>query len=87
MFDKSPNDLARTLTEMDRIARDRCNANQVESKVKLKEFIAADRRFDGFDKEALASRVMLSRSNGAILDLTDPRLKGQEPRPLERSNW
>jgi hypothetical protein len=87
MFDKHPNDLARTLTEMDRIARDRCNANQIESKQKLKEFIAADRRFDGFDKEALASRVMLSRSNGATLDLGDPRLKGLPPRPLDPDRW
>lgn len=87
MFDKNPNDLARTLTEMDRIARDRCNANQVESKEKLKEFIRADRRFDQYDKDALAARVMLCRSNGAVLDLDDPRLRGQERRPLDRSNW
>ena len=87
MFDKNPNDLARTLTEMDRIARDRCNANQIESKQKLQQFIAADRRFDGFDKEALASRVMLCRSSRATLDLDDPRLKGLPPRPLDRSNW
>jgi hypothetical protein len=87
MFDKNANDLARTLTEMDRIARDRCNANQVESKQKLKEFIAADRRFDGFDKEALASRVMLCRSNGASLDFSDPRLRGQAPRPLDPDRW
>ena len=84
MFTNHPNDLAKTLGEMERTARDRCNFNQVEAREKLKEFIQRDRRFDQYDKDALVSRVMLCRSNGASLDLDDPQLKGQEPRPLDR---
>ena len=57
------------------------------SEEKLKEYLQHDRRFDQFNADALAKRVMECRSNGAFLDLDDPVLNGVESRPLDRSNW
>jgi hypothetical protein len=84
MFTTHPNDLTKTLAEMERVSRDRCNYNQVEAKAKFKEFLALDRRFDQFDKNALVERVTHCRTSGAHLDLIDPQLKGLPPRPLDR---
>jgi hypothetical protein len=87
MFDSSERDLARTLTEMERTARERSNFDQSEAKEKFREFLQGDRRFDPYDKDRLIDRVMECRSNGAVLDLSDTRLMGLEPRPLDRSRW
>jgi hypothetical protein len=87
MWDKNDRDLCATLSYMEKMARERSNFNQTEAKQKLKEYMNQDRRLDGYDKEALVARVMLSKSNGAVLDLSDPRLKGRPARPLDRSNW
>jgi hypothetical protein len=69
---------------MHKAAIERCNFNQVEAKQKFREYLAYDGRFRDYDHEALINRVQECRSNGAILDLDDPRLKGGEARPLER---
>jgi hypothetical protein len=87
MFENDPRDLARTLTEMEKLSRERTNFNSVEAKEKFKEFLQRDRRFDGFDQDQLVARVQECRSCGAVLDLDDPRLRGREARPLERSRW
>lgn len=87
MFGNDPRDLARTLGEMERLARDRSNYNQIETKERFREYLQTDRRFDAFDKDALIERVMLCRSNGAVLELDDPVLRGGDRRPLDRSNW
>lgn len=87
MFSNDPRDLTRTLGEMEKQARVTSNFNQVDAKEKLKEYLQHDRRFDQFNADALAKRVMECRSNGAFLDLDDPVLKGLERRPLDRSNW
>jgi hypothetical protein len=85
MFEKNPRDLAATLTQMERFARERSNFDQIEAKEKFKTFLEADRRFDEFDKNALVARVLECRGSGAILDLDDPRLRGSQARPLDRS--
>jgi hypothetical protein len=87
MWEKTERDLCAALSYMDQLARERTNFNQTEAKEKLKGYMQQDRRFDEYDKDALAARVMLSKSNGAALDLSDPRLKGRPPRPLDPSNW
>ena len=87
MFGDGDMDKKAALATMARLSIERCNFNQIEAKEKFKEYLQSDRRFDQFDKDALASRVMLCRSNGAVLDLDDPQLKGGERRPLDRSNW
>ena len=87
MFDNDPRDLAATLTAMHRQAIERCRYDQNEAKETMKAYVASDRRFDQFDADALVNRVAECRSNGAVLDLDDPRLKGLEPRPLEKSYW
>ena len=87
MWDKNERDLCATLSYMEQLARERSNFNQGEALEKLKGYMQQDRRLDEFDKNALASRVMLSRSNGAVLDLSDPVLKGRPKRPLDNSNW
>ena len=46
MFGNDQRDLARTLNEMDSLARQKSNFNQVEAKQKMAEWLARDRRFD-----------------------------------------
>ena len=75
-------DVPATLTNMHKTAVERCNFDQNEAKQKMREYLAYDGRFRDYDHEALINRVQECRSNGAILDLDDPVLKGQEPRPL-----
>jgi hypothetical protein len=82
MYGTDPKDLAATLTGMHKTAIERCNFDQVQAKQQFREYLAYDGRFRDYDHEALISRVAECRSNGAILDLDDPVLKGQEPRPL-----
>jgi hypothetical protein len=48
MFDNDPRDLAATLTQMERLSRERTNFNQVEAKEKFKEFVRRDRRLHWF---------------------------------------
>jgi hypothetical protein len=83
MFDHEQKDLAATLAQMERQARERSNFNQVVAKEKMAEWIAQDRRFDGLDPERLVDRVQRCRQSGAVFDITDPSLqKGGSPRPL-----
>ena len=84
MFDTDPKDLARTLGEMESVARTRSNFNQVELKQKFQEFLKRDLRFAGFDHGRLVDRVMEAKSCGRTLDLDDPflRVNGQK-RPLD----
>lgn len=84
MFDNTERDMAQTLTQMQRLALERSHWDQNEAKERFKNFLSVDRRFDAFDKDALIDRVNECRSNGAVLDLDDPRLRGGEARPLER---
>ena len=80
-------DLLQTLGSMARLSVDRCNANKVEAKAVMKRWLELDRRFDPFDKDALVERTMLSRSNGCVVELDDPSLRGQGRRPLDRAGW
>ena len=84
MHGNDPRDLAATLTSMHRTAIERARWDQNEAKQIFREYLAYDGRFRDYDPEALINRVQECRSNGAVLDLDDPRLKGQDPRPLER---
>jgi hypothetical protein len=83
MYSNDPRDLARSLSEMDRIARDRCWGNQVEACGVVRQYIQQDRRFDAFDADRLAERVAEARYNGRTLDLDDPYLmRNGQKRPL-----
>jgi hypothetical protein len=87
MFGNDDRDKISALAEMERTSRVRANFNQVAARETFKAYLDADRRFDGYDKDALVKRVQECRSCGAVLDLDDPRLRGLEKRPLERGNW
>ncbi len=87
MFGDDPRDLCAALSQMEQIARQRSNFNQLEAKQQFKTFLHNDRRFDLYDADKLVDRVMLCKSNGAVLDLDDPQLRGLPPRPLDRSGW
>jgi hypothetical protein len=87
MFDKTERDMIVALNEMERVSRMRTNFDKPAAREVFKQYLDADRRFDGFDKEALVKRVQECLSCGATLKLDDPRLRGLEPRPLERSRW
>jgi hypothetical protein len=87
MFAKDESSMCRTLQEMHREAYQRANCNQIEAVKVMAGYIRQDKRFEGYDPAALAERVRQCRSNGAVLDLTDPVLRGQEARPLDRARW
>jgi hypothetical protein len=87
MFGTSPRDLCATLSEMERVALERSRFNQIEARDVLKSWIRNDQRFAQYNPDVLAARVQECKSNGAVLDLDDPRLRGQPARPLERSHW
>jgi hypothetical protein len=88
MFSDDPRDIAATLSEMHRRARDKCNYNQLEAQQKLAEWIQQDRRLDSYDAARLAQRVNTCLQSGAVLELDAPELlKGGERRPLDRSGW
>jgi hypothetical protein len=87
MFGNSERDLCATLSTMESVARERTNFNTVEAKSVFRDWIKNDARFRDYDPDVLAGRVQECKSCGASLDLSDPRLKGGEKRPLERSNW
>jgi hypothetical protein len=84
MFSDDPRDLARSLSEMHRTARDKCLGNQVEARGIVRQWIQNDRRFDAFDADRLASRVEEAMSCGRSLDLADDPylLRGGSKRPL-----
>jgi len=82
MFGTTPYDLASTLSQMEKTARERSHFGQIAAKQLFKEYLAQDSRFSEFHPEALNNRVMEARSNGRTLDLDDPVLRGNEKRPL-----
>jgi hypothetical protein len=87
MFEKDQRSLCQALTAMERQSREATRFDQIAAREKFKEYLGQDRRFDPFDKDALVRRVQECRSNGAVLELDDPRLQGKEARPLEKSRW
>ncbi len=84
MYGSDERDLCATLTQMHKVAIERARWDQNEAKQILCGYLQSDRRFDAYDHARLAERIQQCRSNGAVLDLDDPRLKGGEARPLER---
>jgi hypothetical protein len=87
MFSGDDRDRLQALAEMARISIARANGNRIEGKEMMKTWLDHDRRFDDFDKDRLVDRTLLNRYNGAVIDLTDPELRGLQPRPLTRSRW
>jgi hypothetical protein len=83
MYSNDPRDLALSLGEMHRVARDQCLGNMVEARGVVRQYIQNDRRFDWADADRLAARVEEARSCGRSLDLDDPYLqRGGSKRPL-----
>jgi hypothetical protein len=71
MFDKSDEDLSKTLNQMQDAAYRKCNCNQTAMIDKMASWLAQDRRFDAFaDKKALAREALDARSHGRYLDLS-----------------
>jgi hypothetical protein len=88
MHGRDEKDMLAALGSMARTSVDRCFGNKVEARERMKEWLAYDRRFEGYDPDRLVDRVMLSRSNGAVVELDDPALmRGGTRRPLDRSGW
>jgi hypothetical protein len=88
MYDDSDKDKIRTLGWMVETALERSHQNKIAARDLMREYLEIDRRFDSYDKDRLVRRIEECRSNGAKLDLTDPRLRpGGQPRPLEKTYW
>ncbi len=85
MFGNDPREMARTLAEMHGESLRATNFNQIEARQRMAEWIALDRRFDGYEPSRLLDRVEANRSNGAAWALDDPYLqRGGQKRPLSR---
>ena len=80
MYDDNDRDIAATLSDMQRRALERCKFNQLEAKERMKTWLKQDTRFSKFNPDALVERVNTCKGNGAVLDLSDPVLKGGQPR-------
>jgi hypothetical protein len=87
MFGPDDRDKLEALSAMARVSVDKSFGNKIEAAQKMREWLSYDRRFEGYDLGRLTDRVMLCRSNGARLDLSDPELMGGAPRPLKRSDY
>jgi hypothetical protein len=83
MYGTDERDLAATLTNMHRTAIERARWDQKQAKEIMRAYLQTDRRFDQYDAGRLIERIQQCRSNGAVLNLDDPVLKGLEPRPLD----
>jgi len=87
MFSDSVRDKLVTLGRMADAALERSHLNRLEARNLMASWIKSDRRFDGLDASKLARRIDEARCNGSRVDLTDPRLRGGEPRPLSRDTY
>jgi hypothetical protein len=87
MFDRNDREMCQTLSQMHTEAIQKARWNQHDAQRLMTQWIAQDRRFEGYDPHAVAERVRTCKSNGAVLELDDPTLRGQPARPLDRSRW
>jgi hypothetical protein len=87
MFDRNDRDMCQTLSAMHTEAIQKARWNQNDAQALMTDWIRNDRRFEGYDAHAVAERVRACKSNGAVLELDDPVLRGQPARPLSRSRW
>jgi hypothetical protein len=71
MFDNDSKSLAKTISEMQRQALNKCNGNQLEAIEHVQRWVSADRRFDQFDTGRLVARAEECRTSGATLNLED----------------
>jgi hypothetical protein len=87
MFGDSERDKLQALGAMAVEALEKNFCNRLAARETLAQFISQDARFSGLDATKLAERVDRSRSDGSRVDLTDPRLRGGEARPLARDTY
>jgi hypothetical protein len=83
MYGEDERDRVAALSEMERYARTRSNFDQVAARETFKSYLQADRRFAGCDLDRLVRCVQEAKASGAVIDLDDPVLRGQAPRPLD----
>jgi len=72
MFQKSQNDITRTLYKMIDESIENCRFNQDAAQKKMAEWIAQDRRFDAYDPSYVAREAFDSRRTGRQLQLDKP---------------
>ncbi len=71
MFGKTTDDISEVLMRMQDEARIACRHDQRAMALKMADWMANDRRFDGIrDKAAFAREAMDARSHGRMIDLT-----------------
>jgi hypothetical protein len=87
MYGNTERDKQITLARMMETALTRQLGNHIEAKQLVAQWIANDRRFDGIDPYKLAQRADERQSNGARIDLDDPRLRGEPARPLTKDGY
>lgn len=85
MYSNDPKDLALSLRSMAQTAMAKTNANQVEARSLMRQYLAGDRRFDTYDHGRLVERVWDARGVPSLYKIEDPYLqRGGERRPLDR---
>jgi hypothetical protein len=82
VYSNDERDLCASLSLMHKTAMEKTQFNQTEARNKMQEWLAQDRRFDGFDPDRLVKRIEECKSCGRTADLSDPYLKrGGQRRP------
>lgn len=82
MFDRNERDMCATLSAMHTEAIQKARWHQEDAQRLMTDWIRNDKRFEGYDPQAVAERVRACKSNGATMDLDDPTLRGQATRPV-----
>jgi hypothetical protein len=81
MFNKTDNDLTRTLVMMIDRSIDECRSNQTEAVKKTAQWIAQDRRFDSYDPHAVAREAFDAKLHGRRMELNKPLRLNTTPPP------
>lgn len=88
MYGDTPRDLMATLNSMGDVAMRRNLNNRLAALVVSNPFRHVIACFAGYDPAILARQYDEARRSCAQLDLSDPRLRGGERRPLTRDqSW
>jgi hypothetical protein len=72
MFNKSHNDIVRTLGTMIRSATEECRFNEPAAIEKVAEWVKQDRRFDQYDPRYVAREAFDAKNHGRTLQLDRP---------------
>jgi hypothetical protein len=72
MFNKTPRDLVRTLDMMRDRSIEECRYNETAAIKQTAQWLKNDRRYDGYDADALAKEAFDAKNHGRQMNLDRP---------------